>query len=150
MGSVVNLSVFILSLFSLTLNNAAQNIEKAFLQNNPAFLYSLLSQDSYMNVSIPDPIAFSDQVSNQQALFLFKRIFKSYSTFEFYSDREPTAVGRNSYIFKARWSFQDRKDSKHVLFIFFYMMLDPDARTGPSRKGHPGLWEITEIRAVKF
>ena len=147
---VANLYVFFLSILSLTLNNAAQNIEKAFLQNDPAFLYVQLDVNTYINVSLPDPISFSDQLSNEQALYLFRKIFDSYSTFEFYSDREPTSVGRKSTIFKARWSFQDQKDSKHVLFIFFYMMLNPENGTLSGHKDHPNPWKITEIRAVKL
>lgn len=147
---VVNLPVIILSIVSLTLNNAAQNIEKAFLQNDPGFLYALYDLDSYINVSLPDPIFFSDQISNEQAFYLFRKIFDSYSTFEFYSDREPASVGPKSTIFKARWSFHDQKDSKHVLYIFFYMMLNPEKGIPRGKSDYPNPWKIIEIRAVKL
>jgi hypothetical protein len=147
---VANLSVFLLSLLSLTLNNSAQHIEKSFLQNDPAYLYALFDVNGYINVSLPAPISFSDQVSNEQAFYLFRKIFDSYSTFEFYSDREPTPVGRKSIIFKARWSFQDQMDSKHVLFIFFYMIRDSGQDIRLGGKDHISQWKITEIRAVKL
>ena len=89
---MVNISVFILSFLSLTLNNAAQGIEKAFLQNDPAFLYALLDADSYINVSLPDPISFSDQLSNEQAFYLFRKVRRfHYPIFPYfaYSRRAP-------------------------------------------------------------
>ncbi len=102
---------------------STQDIEKAFLQNDAKTLYQLIPENYFINISLPEPISFSDQVSNQQAYFLFKKIFSSYLTFEFYSmDRFSVFSEKKSFIFKGRWSFQDRKNNnKYVFHIFFYM-----------------------------
>ncbi|MBU4255372.1 MAG: hypothetical protein KJ727_12325 [Acidobacteria bacterium] len=140
MGQIV---IAILSALSLTLTATTQNIERAFLQNNAKLLYSYFPERSYINIALPEPVSFSDYVSNQQAYFLFKRIFSSYTTFQFFSDRETIFIPRRTVIFKARWSFLDRKtDNQHVYFIYFYLTFHTD---GINHR-EPVFWKIREIR----
>ncbi len=152
------LKILLPLLFSL-LSTTTQNIEKAFLQNNPKILYSHLSSSSSVNISLPEPISFSDQLSNQQAYFLFKKIFSSYTTFEFFSESEiPSASDEINFIFKARWSFRDNKnDDQHVLHIFFFLvnekeLRDQASRSSPNQKKEElkSIWKIIEIRAEKI
>lgn len=143
---MVSLIVSALTVLSFSLTPATQNIERSFLQNNPRLLYNLFSADHPLNVSLPEPIYFSDFLSNQQAFFFFKAIFSSYSTFEFYSERQELTTEKDHYIYKARWSFQDKKNNDQYLFyIFFYLIKDPSPNNGPSKS----LWTITEIKAKK-
>jgi hypothetical protein len=69
---------------------------------------------------------------------VFKNIFSSYSTFEFYSERTPPPTDKKNHIYQARWSFRDKKNNDQYLFyIFFYLVEE----TG---------WRITEIKAKKI
>ncbi len=144
---MVSLIVSAFTILTFTLTPATQNIEKAFLQNNPQLLYDLFSADDLLNVSLPEPIYFSDFLSNEQALFFFKTIFSSYSTFEFYSERQDLTPEEDHYIYKARWSFQDKKNNDQYLFyIFFYLVKHPLQTDKISETG----WKITEIKAKKI
>lgn len=136
-----------LTLFTFSLSTTTQNIERAFLQNNSKLLYQLLSAQNPINVSLPEPIYFSDQLSNEQAYFVFKNIFSAYATFEFYSESQPPSSESNSYIYQARWSFRDKKNSDQYLFyVFFYLT---EETSGDSRSPDI-LWKITEIKAKKI
>jgi len=132
---------FILGLF-IALSPTTQSIEKAFLQNNPRILYSLFSSESSINISLPEPISFSDQVSREQAFFLFKKIFSSFNTLEFYPEEEfPFSSENQSFIFKARWSFKDnRNNNQYPIHIFFYLIKEKLKNT----------WKIIEIKAEKI
>jgi len=157
---VVNLgSILIFSILSSLLSTTTKNIENSFLQNNPKMLYSLFSSTNYLTISFPEPIVFSDQLSNQQAHFLFQKIFSSYATFEFYSESDLTIhIKKESFIFKARWSFRNKKNNNQYVFhIFFYLINErfQKTRASPSlpRKkpeSFKDIWKITEIRAEKF
>lgn len=139
--------VVVLSLFSFSLPTTAQNIERAFLQNNPQLLFELLSAQNPINISLPEPMYFSDQLSNQQAYFVFQNIFSSYSTFEFYAEKKPPSSAVDDYIYQARWSFRDKKNNDQYLFyIFFYLMKESSKGNDPSKTG----WRITEIKAKKI
>jgi len=141
---VVNFIVYILSSLCLLFSTSSQNIEKAFLQNNPKILYSQFSSKSHINISLPEPISFSDQLSNQQAYFLFKKIFNSFSTFEFYSERQSLSSEEETYILRARWSFKNKKNNNQYVFhIFFFLLKEHDQK-------HGNLWKITEIKAEKI
>lgn len=142
---VGNLAIFLLSLFPIIIPSTTQNIERAFLQNDPRMLYSLFPPQRHINISLPEPISFSDQVSNQQAYFLFKKIFSSYTTFEFYSESQPTSLEGKSAIIKTRWSFRDKKNRNQFVFnIFFYLIKLPSQAEGKTGD----VWNITEIRAA--
>ncbi|MBS3818826.1 hypothetical protein KGY73_04915 [bacterium] len=136
-------AISLLAVFSFFLTSTSQNIEKAFLQNNPRMLYSQFSSEKPINISFPQPLYFSDQISDQQAYFFFKNIFSTYSTFEFYSERKITFSGKRGYILKARWSFKNKKNNNQYVFhLFFYL--------SQSSNSSNNLWKITEIRAVKI
>ncbi len=108
-------------------------------------LYSLFPSQSHINISLPEPISFSDQVSNQQAYFLFQRIFASYMTFEFYSENQPTSIEGKTAIIRTRWSFRDKKNRNQYVFnIFFYLIKRPS--TTEDKPGED--WKIFEIRAA--
>lgn len=136
-----------LTILSFTLSTATQNIEKAFLQNNSKLLFELFSAQNPINISLPEPIYFSDQLSNQQAYFFFQNIFSSYSTFEFYSERKSPSSEKKNHIYQARWSFRDKKNNDQYLFyIFFYLIKETPKENEPSKTG----WRITEIKAKKI
>jgi hypothetical protein len=157
---VVSLGSFLISaILSFSLSITAKNIENSFLQNNSKKLYSLFSSTSHLNISFPEPISFSDQLSNQQAYFLFQQVFSNYSTFEFYSESSiPLYFEKESFIFKARWSFRNKKDNNlYVIHIFFYLSNEGflKSRTSPESskiklKNSSEIWKITEIRAERF
>lgn len=139
------LGIYLISLFLSLFSSVPKNIEKAFLQNNAALLHSLLPVKSAIHISLPEPISFSDQVSDEQAYFLFRRIFRTYTTFEFYPENQKTAsLEKSHYIFKARWSFLTKNRNQHVFKLFFYVRFEP----GLSENGDP--WKIAEIKAEKI
>lgn len=120
-------------------------------------LYELFSSRSSIHISLPEPISFSDQLSNQQAYFLFRKIFSSYLTFEFYSESElPSTVEENYYIFRARWSFKNKKNNNQYVFrIYFYLIEEfvPTKQNIHSRPSDENLrndWTIIEIKAEKI
>ena len=140
-----NLAILLVSLFPILLPSTTLNIERAFLQNDARMLHSLFPPQSHINISLPEPISFSDQVSNQQAYFLFQKIFSSYTTFEFYSENQPASIEGNSAIIKTRWSFRDKKNRNQYVFnVFFYLIKLPSKTKGQSSDS----WKITEIRAA--
>jgi len=140
---VANLIISLITTLSLLFSTTSQNIEQAFLQNSPKMLYSLLSTQSNVNISLPQPISFSDQLSNQQAYFLFRRILTSYSTSGFFSDQQPSSISNNSFIIKARWSFKDKKNNMYKFLVFFYFINEPkETKNGVKKE-----WKISEIRA---
>lgn len=136
--------VLVLSLFSQT----TKSIERAFFQNDPDLLYSLLSARNHINISLPEPLSFSDQVSSEQALFLFRQIYSTFSTFEFYAASElPILAKKNSFIFKTRWSFKNKKNNnQYVLQVFFYIVNEMEGK----KENFQNLWRITEIKAEKL
>jgi len=135
-----------MSFLSFLLSSTTQDIEKAFLQENPKILLSLFPEKAYINISMPDPISFSDYVSNQQAYFLFRKIFSSYTTFEFYSEKQFLIRPRKDFIIKASWSFRDNKTgTQFVYHVFFYVTFVPKKGKSPPSAS----WKITEVRAVK-
>lgn len=143
---MAKLTLSFLILLSILLSTTTQNIEKAFLQNNPKMLYALLASEGHINISFPDPISFSDQLSNQQAYFLFQKIFSSYTTFEFYSERQTFPTDAESFIFKARWSFKDKKNNNQYAYhLFFYLLKVQDQKSKIKKN-----WEISEIKAEKI
>lgn len=139
------------------LSTTTQDIEKSFLQNNAHMLYPQFSSRSFINISLPEPISFSDQLSHQQAYFLFREIFRSYLTFEFYSESDPAPDG-NHFIFKARWSFKNKKNNNQYVFRIFFYLTPEKASPRPSfspfplkvSKNSKKKWEITEIKAEKI
>jgi hypothetical protein len=151
--SLVSILIFLSSVLPPT----TEAIEVSFLQNNPRMLYKIFSSQSSITISLPEPISFSDQLSHQQAYFLFRKIFSSYLTFEFYSESElPLTVEETYYIFKARWSFKNKKNNNQYVFhIFIYLIKEPDPSglkllSNRSRDRIHGDWKIIEIKAEKI
>jgi len=153
---VANLNIVLLTVVVSLLPTTTQDIEKAFLQNNPKILYSLFSANSSINISLPEPISFSDQLSNQQAYFLFRKIFSAFTTFEFYSEKElPSDLENQNFIFKARWSFRDNKNNdQYVIHLFFYLIKEKNnvAKLGLRLKKEnlKNNWKIIEIKAERI
>jgi len=137
---VANLIISLVATLTLLFSATAQNIEQAFLQNSPKKLYSLLTTQSNINISLPQPISFSDQLSNQQAYFLFRQILSSYTTSGFFSDQQPSSTSDNSFIIKASWSFKDKKNTMYKFLVFFYFINE-------TKNGIKKEWKISEIRA---
>ncbi len=140
---MANLIISLIATLSLLFSSTSQNIEQAFLQNSPRMLHSLFSTQSSVNISLPQPISFSDQLSNQQAYFLFRQILSSYTTSGFFSDQQPSSTSENSFIIQARWSFKDKKDKMYRFFVFFYFINE----SKETRNGIKKEWKISEIRA---
>jgi hypothetical protein len=130
---------------TLTLiSQTTRTIEKAFFQDDPQLLFSLFPAQDHINISLPEPISFSDQMSPEQACLFFRQIYATYSTFEFYGDSEfPVLAKGGSFIFKARWSFKNKRtNNQYVLQAFFRLIREPPRRGSPQ-----ALWRITEIKA---
>ncbi|MBM3310002.1 MAG: hypothetical protein FJY80_00675 [Candidatus Aminicenantes bacterium] len=134
----LSLFAFLLSLF----NSFTKEIPGAFLGNDARALRAYFAPGSYIQISLPAPFNFSDQVSAEQAYLLFGRIFASAKTSGFYPEGDilPT-VSRGSFIYKARWEFLTTGRSPGAFRILFYVRGRPASRPGR------GLWRITEIRA---
>jgi hypothetical protein len=143
---VSQLSLCILSVFLSLVSFVTKNTEKSFLQNNPRLLLSLLSTDTPINISFPEPISFSDEISGQQAYFLFKQIFQTYTTFEFFPEiGTPPSLEKGRFIFKASWSFYNKNLNQVRFRIYFYVRAEP----GPSSKAGDS-WKIAEIKAERL
>ncbi len=142
---MASIGIFPLLLTLSLLSQTTKTIEKAFFQDDPRLIYSLLSTRGHIHISFPEPISFSDQISPQQAFFFFRQVYASYSTFEFYADSElPVLAKENRFIFKARWSFKNKKnDNQHVFQVFFHLIREK--LPGSGNLQHP--WRISEIKA---
>jgi len=142
---VVPVGVLPLLLSLSMVTQTTRTIERAFFQDDAKILFSLLTVRNHVNVSLPEPISFSDQLSGEQAYFLFRRISSEFATFEFYADPAlPLLLKGNSFIFKARWSFRNKKNNNQYVFqIFFYLIKE----NAPGDEQSPGSWKIMEIKA---
>lgn len=125
----------------------AQKIERAFLQDNENLLYTLFPRGGFIHISLPEPISFSDQISSEQAYFFFKKIFASYLTLEFFTETELASPREKSFIFKARWSFKNKKDNRLYVYRLFFFM---SAKILQKEETQTQTWEITEIKAEKI
>lgn len=132
------------------LTPATVPVDRAFQAGNPEELNALLASGSVL-ISLPDPVTFSDQVTRDQALFLFRRIFREFKTIEFRSEGPASApAGRPGGILKARWLFLDSATGTRDEFrVFFYLIREPAARDrGTPPSASP--WRILEIRAERL
>ncbi|HZX10755.1 MAG TPA: hypothetical protein VFG01_07385 [Acidobacteriota bacterium] len=146
MGQFIILLTTIFALLTTPPTPVSNNIQRAFLQNNPHSLYSLFPKGYHVNFSFPEPISFSDQLTDQQAYFLFQKIFSDYLTFEFYSLSEAGEVQNRNYIYKARWSFKDKNNNNQYVFHLFFLLKESEKGT----KNKPGKWNIIEIKAERI
>lgn len=142
-----------LLVISSLLSQTTKNIERAFFQDDPTLLYDLLPTRDHINVSLPEPISFSDQLSAEQTYFFFRHIYSVFSTFEFYPESElPVFTEKKHFIFRARWSFRNKKnDNQYVFQVFFYLTISHESSGSKiSERNEPGaIWKITEIKAEK-
>jgi len=141
---VGNALIPLLLLLTINPSSTARTIERAFLQNNARALMELLPTEGRINLSFPEPISFSDQLSDQQTFLLLKKLFTTYTTQEFFSELREEPHWENSYFFKARWSFQDKNKNLYALDLFFQLsQVTDEAGASPD-------WKITDIRAEKI
>lgn len=133
-----------LSLTLLTLTS--RNIERTFLQNNAASLAALCEPESAIQVSLPEPIGFSDVLSPGQLKVFFEQLFARWPTFEFFIESPlPLFLPGDRWFIRARWSFLEKKSLKQYVFrIYFQVKMTERLR----RRGAE--WRIIEIRAEKI
>ena len=144
-------SIVLFSGLLAVLPPVTKDIQRAWLRNSASELLNIFSRTAALNVSLPEPVLFSDQVSHEQAYFLFERIFSTYKTFEFIPEAglSMSPEGR-SCILKARWSFRNtRNNSPYLFVVFFYLIPDPGP---PGSRGTPSTlpWRISEIKAERL
>lgn len=135
---------FPLSLTLLTLTS--RNIERAFLQNNAATLAAICQPNSAIQVSLPEPISFSDVLTAKQIRVFFERLLARYPTFEFFIESPfPLFLPGDHWFIRARWSFLEKRSlQQHVFRIYFQVKV----AKSPQERG--GEWKIIEIRAEKI
>lgn len=139
-----NALILLLLLATLSPSSTARSIERAFLQNNARILLEFLPAGGRINLTLPEPISFSDQLTDQQTYLLLKKIFTTFTTQEFFSELREAPQGEKRYFFKARWSFQDKNKNLYALDVFFQLGLVSDgSEASPD-------WKITDIRAEKI
>jgi len=149
MGQVNPLSIVLLSLFVYFFSPQTKDIESAFLQNRAEGLHELFTSSGSLHLSLPEPLSFSDRVSDEQAHLLFERFFSAFRTVEFYLDPRPSALpGDPVRIYKSRWSFRNIRTNTSYVFDVFIRIQPEFPAPGAERRARP-LWRITEIRADK-
>jgi len=136
-------------IFIASLNPIIQQIERSFLQNEAKFLYKLFSSKTSISIFLPEPISFSDSLSNEQAYYFFIKTFSSYSTLEFFLETKPFVTQeKEPLILKARWSFMNKKNSNQYVFNLFLLLLK-EKKDGKNNS-EEGAWKIIEMRAEKI
>jgi hypothetical protein len=144
---VLSTAVYPLLLILSLISQTTRAIERSFFEDRPALLYALFADQGHVNLSLPEPISFSDQVSSEQAIFVFRRLYRTYATFEFYADSEfPILARDNGFIFKARWSFRNRANNNQYVFQVFFYLSKAQGAAGDGRS----LWKVTDIRAERL
>lgn len=124
----------------------SRHIEKAFLQNNAALLASLCPYSGLIQVSLPEPIGFSDILASGQIKVFFKQIFHRYPTFEFFIESPlPTFLSSDRWFIRARWSFFDKKNFQQQAFRIYFQI-----KREKSFQRRNFEWKIIEIRAEKI
>ncbi|MFW6140236.1 MAG: hypothetical protein ACOC5S_02655 [Acidobacteriota bacterium] len=146
MGRFIILFTAISTFLSAPTIPVSNQIQRAFLQNNPGLLYSLFPSGYHLSCSFPEPISFSDQVTDQQAYFLFQKIFSDFLTFEFYSLSEAGELQNEHYIYKTRWSFKDKKNNNQYVFHLFFLLKKSKKETNNKSEE----WKIIEIKAERI
>jgi hypothetical protein len=147
---VITLTTIALTFFLAFPVPTSRSIEQAFLQNDAELLGLSFPRGGTVLVSLPDPISFSDQVSSEQAVLLFKRLFSLYRTTEFFIDPAVSFIpGKPGRIIKSRrWSFRNvRTGLAHPVRIYFYVVPGPAGRRPDDDRP---AWTILEIRAEKL
>ncbi|MHB8095295.1 MAG: hypothetical protein ACYDH0_10170 [Candidatus Aminicenantales bacterium] len=126
-------------------------IERAFVRNDAGTLHAILSRTTALNISLPEPIGFSDQLSHEQAFFLMDRMFSRFKTFEFESEgRLSSLPGRKGCILKSRWSFRDVKNNGQYVFLVFFYLIPESSASGLPVRPERAAWKILEIKAERL
>ena len=126
-------------------------LEQAFLQNSPETLRGLFSSSGDIPLSLPEPLACADQVSPDQAYFIFKQIFGVFKTTEFYIDQSFSSFpGKPGGIIGARWSFRNQRTGNRYPFrVFFFFAPEVGTARAPALGPRLG-FKIVEIRAERL
>ncbi|MCX7974563.1 MAG: hypothetical protein N3B16_08690 [Candidatus Aminicenantes bacterium] len=137
---------FFFPFYLIFINLTSRNIEKAFLQSNAALLASLCPTKGVIQVSLPEPINFSDILAPGQIKVFFERIFHRYSTFEFFIE-SPLSISPDNqrWFIRARWSFFEKKNLQQQAFRIYFQV---KRETKIKKRGLE--WTIIEIRAEKI
>jgi hypothetical protein len=148
---VVTYRLFALTLLLSLPLPVADRIETAFLQNSPAELRDLLTAGAAIPVSLPEPLSISDQLSPDQTVLVFARIFATFKTTEFSTDPRVSArPGAAGGILRARWSFRnERTGLQYPLRIYFFFVPESPPRA-PGDRSPVMTFKIVEIRAEKL
>lgn len=146
MGQFITILTIVFALLTTPTAPVSNKIQRAFLQNNPGMIYSLFPSGYHVNFSFPEPISFSDQLTDQQAYFLFQKIFSDYLTFEFYSLSEEGILQNGNYIYKTRWSFKDKDNNNQYVFHLFFLLKGSKEMI----RNKPEKWKIIEIKAERI
>ena len=126
-------------------------LEQAFLQNSPEILRDLFSVSGDMPISLPEPLSCADQVSPEQAYFLFKQAFAVFKTSEFYIDQNFSSFpGKPGGIIGARWSFRNQRTGAQYPFRVFFFFAPERGAPGARPPNAPILFKIVEIRAERL
>jgi hypothetical protein len=148
---VVNIHIFSLSLLLSLPLPLAQRIETAFLQNSPALLGELLTDEGAIPVSLPEPLGLADQLSPDQATLVFSRIFSVFRTTEFTTEPRLSALpGVAGGILKARWSFRNDRTGNRYPFRVYFFIAPVRRGSGPDGSGPGMTLRIVEIRAERL
>jgi hypothetical protein len=139
---VSHIGLVLLALALSFVSPATTEIERAFLQNDPSILHSLIAPGSFVNLSFADPIRFSDLLSDEQTDLWFRKFFGTYKTVGFYPEGSILrSLDRGSFIFKARWEIQAKGQPQQAFDVLFFI------RGKPSGAGLKRFWSILQIRA---
>ncbi len=145
---MAQIATAVVSLLLSLLTTAAVDLESSFLQNRPDLLLKHLSSRSRLSLTLPEPVGFSDQLSAEQAYFLFQDILGRFLTQEFFPESGlPRELQGDIMILKARWAFRDRRtNNQHAFRLFFFFRLEKP----PPRTGRALPWKIVEIKAERI
>lgn len=148
---MVTFHLLSLSLFLSLPLPIASRIEAAFLQNSPAVLRELLATSGTIPVSLPEPLSLADQLSPDQAVLVFDRIFAVFKTTEFTTDpRLSSLPGLPGGILKARWSFRNERTGNQYPFRVYFFVGPEEPSPGPGARAPAPSFRIIEIRAEKL
>jgi len=141
---VAILNAFVLTFFLALPVPATPPIEKAFLQNSADALAELLTSRGDIPVSLPDPLSLADVLSPDQAYLVFRRVFATFKTTEFFvTPGLATLPGRPGGILRARWSFRSERTGRTTpVRVFFYLSPEPP--------GGGRILKVVEIRGERL
>jgi len=148
---VVTYHLFALTLLLSLPLPVADRVESAFLRNSPAELRELLTGGAAIPVSLPEPLSLADQLSPDQTVLVFARIFATFKTTEFSTDRRVSArPGAAGGILRARWSFRNERTGQQFPFRLYFFFVPESPPPSPDDRSPVMSFKIVEIRAEKL